>query len=476
MLKNIIIWGLTILILFTLFIFHWEVTINTSNIPEIIEVNEEIPLPEAYFKGKIFFREGIQISVKEKYNVNTSKTGIYVKSYSANFLFFSAKKDITISVVDTEAPVITLYHEENSFTFPNEEYVEEGYNAHDNYDGDVTDKVETFRDGNIITYFVADSSGNYTSATREIIYNDNIAPEIKLIGNDTISIYQGDTYKEQGATATDNVDGNITNRIIISGHIDTSKTGTYTLEYSIEDSYKNKAKTFRTIHVIAKPIEEKPSEEKPEEIQKPNGKTIYLTFDDGPGPYTKKLLDVLDKYNIKATFFVVGSTSYTSVIKDIVDRGHSIGIHSVSHSYKEIYASEESFLNDLYTMQNIIKEYSGVETHLMRFPGGSSNTVSKNYCTGIMTALTKKVEELGFQYFDWNVSSGDAGSTTTADGVYNNVINGVANRKNSVVLQHDIKGFSVDAVERIIQWGLENGYTFAPLNMNSPTAHHGINN
>ena len=467
MVKNFLIWGLVILALTTLFIFHWDVEIDTSNIPECVEFNESIPMPTAHFKGKIFFKDGLQIPVKEKYNVDTSKIGIYVKSYTANFLFFSDKKDVTIAVVDTKSPVITLTQNENHFTFPNEEYVEEGYSAYDDYDGDITDSVQVFREKDAITYFVADSSGNSTSIKREIVYNDNIAPEIKLIGDDEVSVYQGDTYKEQGATATDNVDGDITDKIVILGSINTSTTGTYTLEYSVTDSYNNTVKTFRKVHVIAKPVEEKPV---------PQGGVIYLTFDDGPSSYTTKLLNVLDKYNVKATFFVVGNNGYKSVMKDIVDRGHSIGIHSVSHSYKEIYASEEAYLNDLYTMQNIIEEQTNVKTYLMRFPGGSSNTVSKNYCKGIMTTLTKKVEELGFQYFDWNVSSGDAGSTTTANGVYTNVINGVSKYRSSVVLQHDIKVFSVDAVEMIIQWGLENGYTFAPLDMNSPTAHHGINN
>ena len=83
---------------------------------------------------------------------------------------------------------------------------------------------------------------------------------------------------------------------------------------------------------------------------------------------------------------------------------------------------------------------------------------------------------MGFQYFDWNVDSNDAGGAKTAEKVYENVISGVKNRSVSIVLQHDTKGYSVDAVEKIIKWGLENGYTFLPLKSNSPTAHHGVNN
>ncbi|MBQ9108767.1 MAG: peptidoglycan-N-acetylglucosamine deacetylase, partial [Oscillospiraceae bacterium] len=117
----------------------------------------------------------------------------------------------------------------------------------------------------------------------------------------------------------------------------------------------------------------------------------------------------------------------------------------------------------------------GIKTTLLRFPGGSSNGVSR-FNPGIMTRLTKLVEEKGFQYFDWHVDSQDAGGAKTADEVFQNVVNGVKNRKTSVVLQHDIRGYSVDAVERIIQWGLKNGYTFKALDENSPKAHHNVKN
>ena len=112
----------------------------------------------------------------------------------------------------------------------------------------------------------------------------------------------------------------------------------------------------------------------------------------------------------------------------------------------------------------------------MRFPGGSSNGVSKKYNTGIMTRLTKDVTDMGYQYFDWNVLSGDAGETTDTEQVYENVIAGIQKHNVSIVLQHDIKGFSVDAVEKIIIWGLANGYTFLPLTPSSPTVHHTVNN
>ena len=183
---------------------------------------------------------------------------------------------------------------------------------------------------------------------------------------------------------------------------------------------------------------------------------------------------MLAKYNVKATFFIV-NTSYTDTITRELREGHSVGIHSATHSYETIYASEEAYFADLQKVQDVITALSGKPTTLVRFPGGSSNTVSR-FNPGIMTRLTQALTDTGYQYFDWNVSSGDAGETTSTDKVFENVISGIQSHDVSVVLQHDIKGFSVAAVERIIVWGLANGYTFLPLDATSPTAHHRVNN
>ena len=260
----------------------------------------------------------------------------------------------------------------------------------------------------------------------------------------------------------------MTAAVTVSGTVNTYLAGTYTLTYTVVDAAGNTTTAERTVVVEAI--------KQPETVS-PGGKVIYLTFDDGPSRYTQQLLDVLAKYNAKATFFVVNTGhSMKTLLNGIVDGGHGIGIHSVSHEYAEIYANEEAFFNDLYTMQGIIKDKTGVTTTMMRFPGGSSNSVSKKYNKGIMTRLTQAVQDQGFQYFDWNVSSGDAGGAKTADEVYNNVINGIGSKKTAGVLQHDIQKFSVEAVERILIWGLNNGYTFQALTPNSPTCHHPVNN
>lgn len=453
----------TILLLLILFLCNLTIKIDVSNIPDKIEYNSNVDKPQAYLSGRVLFGNLMEIDVKEENENNFSKIGKLVNKYNANFLFYKNSVQKEIEIVDTQKPRIELVYKENYYTLPNTEYIEEGYMAYDDYDGDITSNVTKEIKDNKIYYSVTDSSGNTEVAERTIKYDDPIAPELTLIGENKITINQGDTYIEKGASAIDNCDGNITEKIVISGAVDAKTAGTYTIKYFVTDNNGNGSETVRTV-VVKEFIE--PSGE---------GRTIYLTFDDGPSAYTNELLDTLKKYNIKATFFVVGYKCDETILKRIVGEGHSIGLHSTNHSYKDIYNSEQAFVDDLYKMQNIVKEKSGFETFLLRFPGGSSNTVSKNYCKGIMSKLTKKVEELGFEYFDWNVSSGDAGGATTTEQVIKNIKTGVRKYANSVVLQHDTQKFSVDAVEYIIKWGLENGYSFAGLNCDSPKAHHGVN-
>lgn len=209
-----------------------------------------------------------------------------------------------------------------------------------------------------------------------------------------------------------------------------------------------------------------------------HSKVVYLTFDDGPSENTKKILSILKKYNAKATFFVTanGKTEY---MKDIVDAGHQIALHSYTHDYKKIYSSVDAYFNDLYKLHSLVKEKTGVDAKLIRFPGGASNTVSANYCKGIMSVLTKKVEEQGFKYFDWNVSSGDA----DADGVapaklIRNVKRDSSGVDRCVVLMHDTlaKSTTVSALDSICSYYKSQGYEFAALSTNTLSCHQAVNN
>lgn len=434
----------------------------------------EDPGVDARYSAFMSFDDGADAQVQVDGQTSFQELGKYTVTYTATYRGKTATAERTVTVVDTEKPTISLVYNSNSFTLPGQPYVEEGFVAEDNYDGDLTNKVERMVEGDTVIYRVTDSSGNTTQVTRPIKYGDHTPPSLVLKGDTTIKITAGSRFVEPGYTATDNADGDVTAKVTISKDHNVNVAGTYTITYTVTDSYGNTSTATRTLIVEGG---------KNPAVVEPGEKTIYLTFDDGPSSYTRQLLDVLKKYNVKATFFVCDKgEAMNKVMKDIVDEGHSIGIHSATHDYDKIYASEEAFFNDLNKMSDIIYNNTGVRTTLMRFPGGSSNMVS-DFNPGIMTRLTKMVEAQGYQYFDWNVDSDDAGSSKTSDLVFYNVVHGKNNKwrgcedgKVSVVLQHDIHKYSVEAVERILQWGKENGYQFLPLDATSPTAHHGVNN
>ncbi len=191
----------------------------------------------------------------------------------------------------------------------------------------------------------------------------------------------------------------------------------------------------------------------------------YLTFDDGPSDNTLKILDILDSYGIKATFFVVG-TAKTDYLPIIHSRGHAIGLHSTSHSYSSIYSSVSNYLTDIKSISDIVYGKTGVRSNIMRFPGGSSNGVSAGYCKGIMTELTALMPTLGYSYYDWNVSSGDAaGGSVPSARIVSNVLGGARGKKSICVLMHDTgaKGTTVQALPQIIEGLHAQGFRFAAL-------------
>ena len=292
---------------------------------------------------------------------------------------------------------------------------------------------------------------------------DKVAPVISLAGNQNITIYQGATYQEPGYTASDDTDGDISALVTVEGSVDGNTVGEYEVIYRVTDSSGNVAEIKRTIQVLAQPTAQ-------------GDKIIYLTFDDGPSAYTEKLLDVLDEYGVKATFFVTNcQPQYQHMIGEAYRRGHTIALHTAYHMYSN-YASKEQYYSDLEIIHAIVLEETGQNADLIRFPGGSSNSVSKKYCEGIMTFLTQDVANHGYRYCDWNVSSGDGNSSITTDAVITNVIGGVSSKNVSVVLQHDTVESSVEAVDDIIRWGLENGYTFLPMTEDTQMVHHSVSN
>ncbi len=208
-----------------------------------------------------------------------------------------------------------------------------------------------------------------------------------------------------------------------------------------------------------------------------NGKAVYLTFDDGPGQYTDRLLDILADHNVKATFFVTASfPKYLDCLEREAAEGHTIAVHTYSHDYKKIYKSTKAYWKDFEQMEAVIEEYTGERTNVFRFPGGSSNMISKKFDEGIMTKLVKQANQKDLVYYDWNVLSGDAGNTRDPDQIYKNIVKGCANNTHSVVLCHDIHEFTVDAMDKTIHKLLVQGYVLLPLDENTPTVHQQVNN
>ncbi len=188
----------------------------------------------------------------------------------------------------------------------------------------------------------------------------------------------------------------------------------------------------------------------------PDYRKVYLTFDDGPSSNTEEILDILDRYGVKATFFVVGKTDEHSqeMYRLILERGHTLGMHSYSHRYGEIYASTEAFTEDLEKIRSYLYDMTGMTSCFYRFPGGSSNALSSTDVQELIDVLNER----GIIYFDWNVVNGDAGSVRlSAAQLADNVTNNMERYRTAIVLMHDASGkhSTVEAlpviIERILQ-------------------------
>ena len=437
----------------------------------------ETPLGEPYedpgvyavLTGRVFGEGKKHLPVQTEGSVDTSRLGSYELVYRTDFLFREYRCTRTVCVVDRTPPVITLNYRKGYYVNWIDGYEEEGCTAWDNVDGDVTALVTAERQGDGIIYAVSDSSGNEARVERRPDYTVG-PPHFLLTGGDDLRIPADFSFSDPGFSAADSFGNDLTGFVQVQGSVIPWRSGTYELRYSVTNRMGDMESTVRRVTV--EPV-------KGSETVEPEEKTIYLTFDDGPGPYTDRLLDILDKYGVKATFFVTcDQPDYFHCTARAWEAGHAVGIHSASHEYNEIYAGEEAFFEDFQKVRDMIFDQTGEYPTICRFPGGSSNTVS-SFTPGIMTRLASYVRDLGYQYFDWDVYSGDAGgkgATTKSDTVFANVTEGIGGMHTAVILQHDIKGFSVDAVERIILWGFENGYTFRALDAGSPPAHLDIAN
>ena len=313
-----------------------------------------------------------------------------------------------------------------------------------------------------VTYFF---KGKEYKLNIEVI--DSKKPIIKEIKS--LKIEKGKSYDlKKGLSIKDN--SNKYNLTINQQNFNPHKTGIYTITYHASDLSNNKTTFKRKVEVVNQ-LEIGTSIES-------NKKIVYLTFDDGPSENTEKILKILDKYHVKATFFVTGChQEFNYLIKKAYQNGHTIGLHSYKHEYQEIYRSQKDYFDDLQKIGNLVKSIIGFTPHYIRFPGGSSNKVSTTYCPGLMTILTKEVIRKGYQYYDWNGDTNDATSDNiSVQEIINSATN--ENHQNIVLLAHDTKAKNntVKALPYIISYYQKKGYTFEAINDESFYVHHHVQN
>lgn len=207
-----------------------------------------------------------------------------------------------------------------------------------------------------------------------------------------------------------------------------------------------------------------------------NSKTAYLTFDDGPSSNTDRILDILDAYQIKATFFVACKENDENKkrLKSIAERGHTIGIHTYSHVYKSIYTSVEDYLEDFYKEYSLVYEATGIKASIFRFPGGSINS----YNAALYQQLIAEMLRRNFIYYDWNVSSGDATASVSAAAIVGDTISQARRKTKAIILFHDApsKSYTVEALPSIIEKLKAEGYAFEALDNSVAPINFGYKN
>ena len=338
-------------------------------------------------------------------------------------LFFLLSMVLFIVYLDSVFPLLRfeLKGDEVISINLNDEYKEHGYVVYgfDKYNVFINNRVDTSRIGVYNVDYILNYGRKKIIKTRKVIVVDRVKPVIELKGDDEVFIKEGYKYDELGYTATDNYDGDITYLVKTSSNLK-NEVGKYKIVYSVTDSSGNVSSITRIVNVIRN-----------------NNGVVYLTFDDGPSEITEEILKVLKKENVKATFFVVGrDKSYYDAYRDIVDRGHTLGLHSYTHDYDKIYGSLADFSEDIEELRNLLYDVTGVNCVYYRFPGGSSNTVSRVD----MNTLIDYVNAEGLIYYDWNALNNDAVcGSYTPEQLVDNIMKDALQHDDVVILMHDLE-------------------------------------
>lgn len=418
---------------------------------------------EPGYRGYIFNKD-ITDKIRIISSISNGVIGKYEIIYYIDLFGIKIRKSRIVNIVDRDNPKI-IVNSEVINVCPNQEIPDFDYEAFDEYEGDITDRVERIINDSEVLLKVSDSSNNNYELSVKIDKNDKVNPVINLKGDSVMYLNYGNEYIEPGYTVSDNCDSELDDKVLVNGSVGRD-IGTYTITYEVMDSSGNKGVATRKVIVRGN-------------IKNSgviNNGSIYLTFDDGPNQgTTNKILDILNEEGVKATFFVT-CNGPDSLIKRMYEEGHTVALHTASHNYSYIYSSVDNYFADLNKVRDRVKNITGNDSKIIRFPGGSSNTVSRNYKLGIMTELSYLVLNDGYRYFDWNVDAMDASSAKNSGDVYYNVTSNLYFNRMNVVLMHDTKSITVDALRNIIKFGKEKGYSFNKIDMNTYMVRHGINN
>ena len=328
----------------------------------------------------------------------------------------------------------------------------------------VSQEINTRSCGTYEVTYHAEHKNLEATATRMVIVPDRTAPVITL--DESVNVVRkGDEWKDS-FTAIDDQDGDLSEQVEILGEVNMRRDGKYQLTYRVQDSAGNEATANRTVVVSSVAIN------RPELAKQGDKNVIYLTFDDGPGMYTERLLEILDSHNVKATFFVTDTNPASrDLIGEEYRRGHTIGVHTMTHDYNVIYESGKAFWEDIDQELEIIKEQIGEETPFMRFPGGSSNDlITMN--DELRQALAVGLRDRGLKYYDWTIDSNDSDDSYTTDDIYWNMIDQTVVADPKIVLCHDLKRTTVDMIDNYLSWAIENHYVFLPITEETPVVHH----
>ena len=386
-----------------------------------------------------------------------------VGEYNVIFEYKGEKQTIKVRVVDTTSPQFEVQETKVAVgqqADPNAlvKDIKDASKTKVYFEKDYSFDKEGEQNVNVV---VEDSSHNKTvKETKVIVIKDTTPP--KIIASNASVLVNSEVVLEDLVSLEDDFDKKPT-LIVNKGNFDSTQLGNYEVTFLAKDASGNEASKTIIIQVIDKTGK--------------NEKVVYLTFDDGPSKYTPQVLDILDQYNCKATFFITGmNASYRKYITIAHDKGHTIGLHTYSHKYSQVYASTDNYFSDLEKIGNLAKDYIGYVPKYIRFPGGSSNAVSKRYCKGIMTKLTKMVEEKGYIYYDWNAENGDGYSNMTKKEMLRRAT--LSNSNQIMLLMHDANGKqnTVDILPAVIEHYQKKGYTFKAIDDSSMVPHQPVNN